>query len=94
MCEKLLKEMGKRLNGLETAPDSNQSSVVKYDSDLVLYLEKKVEELTANAEALERENSLLRRRKQAEMRASNNAIAALSAYAEGRGESSEGLWRL
>jgi hypothetical protein len=94
MCERLLKEMGKRLNGLETAPDSNQSSVVKYDSDLVLYLEKKVEELTASAEALERENTLLRRRKQAEMRASNNAIAALSAYAEGRGESSEGLWRL
>lgn len=94
LCEKLLAEMGKRLNGFETAPDSHQSSVVKYDPDLVSYLEKKVEELTSKLETLERKNTLLRREKQAQMKATNNIIAVLGDFAANRSDSSEGLWRL
>jgi len=93
-CEKLVAEMGKRLSGLETAPDSHQSSVLKYDPDLVAYLEKKVEELTAKLETLECKNTLLRRQKQAQMRGCNSIIAALGEFAAAKAEGSDGLWRL
>ena len=82
LCEKLLKEMGKRVNELENTPDLPQNSEIKYDKDLISYMERKIEELTIKNDALEREISSLRTRKSGQNREIVSLVAILRDYIE------------